>query len=117
MPTIPATQALAGTPWLVTVAPGPAPAQLQLFGLGPGEEAVLAWVLANPGTEALIDDQAWRRCAKSLGLLHRGCLGLVILARQQGIVPAARPASEQLRQVGSRLSDRAMNQALALVGE
>jgi predicted nucleic acid-binding protein len=113
----PAAQALAQTAWLTPVDPGPAPAPLQAFGLGPGEEAVLAWALANPGTEALIDDQAARRCAKALGIPHRGCLGLVILARQQGVLPAARPVLEQLRQAGLRLSNRVLSLALALVGE
>jgi predicted nucleic acid-binding protein len=113
----PAAQALAQTAWLARVDPGPAPAPLQPFGLGPGEEAVLAWALANPGTEALIDDQAARRCAKGLGIPHRGCLGLVILAGQPGVLPAARPVPDQLRQAGLRLGDRVLSLALALVGE
>lgn len=113
----PAAQALAQTPWLIPVDPGPAPAALQPFNLDAGEEAVLTWALANPGTEALIDDPKARRCALALGIPHRGCLGLVVFARQQGVLPAARPVLEQLRQVGLRLSDRIMNQALAQIGE
>jgi predicted nucleic acid-binding protein len=77
----------------------------------------LTWALANPGAEVLLDDQAARRCAKALGVPHRGCLGLVIVVRQQGMIPAARPVLESLRQVGLRLTDRIINQALTLVGE
>lgn len=112
-----ATQALAQTSWLTVVDPGQPSRILQPFCLDAGEEAVLTWALANPGTEALIDDHAARRCAKALGISYRGCLGLVIFSRQQGIIPAARPVVEQLRQSGLRLTNRIMNQALAMVGE
>jgi len=50
----PAVQALGQTSWIQVVDPGAAPGILQSFGLDPGEEAVLAWSLANPGAEALI---------------------------------------------------------------
>jgi predicted nucleic acid-binding protein len=99
------------------VDPGQTPSNLKNFGLHAGEEAVLAWALANPGTEALIDDRAARRCAAALGIPHRGCLGLVIVAKQLGIIPAARPVLDVLRLAGLRLSDGVANQALGTVGE
>jgi predicted nucleic acid-binding protein len=95
----------------------PTSSNLTIVRARPGEEAVLAWALANPGSEALLDDQAARKCAKALGIPHRGCLGLAIAARQHGMIAAARPVLDQLRQAGLRLTDRIMNQALALVGE
>jgi predicted nucleic acid-binding protein len=113
----PAVKALASTPWLLTVDPGPPPPELQPFGLGTGEEAVLAWALAHRGTVAVIDDRAARRCAAALGVPHRGCLGLVIAARQHGVIPEARPVLEELRAAGLRLGQRVMDQALALAGE
>ena len=116
-PNDPAAQALTQVPWLISVDSGPAPATLQGFALDPGEESVLTWALANPGTETVIDDQAARHCARALGIPCRGCLGLVIVARKQGVIPLARPVLEQLRQAGLRLSDRVLNLALAQVGE
>jgi predicted nucleic acid-binding protein len=85
--------------------------------LGAGESAVLTWGYVNPGTEVIVDDLAARRCAAALGIPVRGTLGLVLTAKQQGILPAARPVLEQLRLSGMYLSDRVMNQALVLVGE
>ncbi len=78
---------------------------------------MLTWGYVNPGTEVIVDDLAARRCAAALGIPVRGTLGLVLTAKQQGILPAARPVLEQLRLSGMYLSDRVMNQALALVGE
>jgi predicted nucleic acid-binding protein len=116
-PNDPAVRALGQATWIQVINPGVVPGILQPFGLDPGEEAVLTWALANPGAEALLDDQAARRCANALGVPHRGCLGLVIVAKQQGIIKAARPVIENLRQVGLRLTNRIMNQALTMVGE
>jgi predicted nucleic acid-binding protein len=116
-PNDPAAMALTQTPWLTVVYPTGAPSSMQPFHLHPGEEAVLTWALSNPGCLALLDDQRARRCAKALRIPHLGCLGLVITARQHGVILAARPVVVQLRQAGLRLSDRTMDQALAQVGE
>jgi predicted nucleic acid-binding protein len=115
--TDPARLACAHTSWLKVVDPLTIPVQLAGFGLDPGEEAVLALAYANPGAEAVIDDQAARRCAKAMKIPFRGCVGLVIAARRVGMIPAARPVLEHLRSVGLRLTTRTMNNALALVGE
>jgi predicted nucleic acid-binding protein len=116
-PSDPVAQAIAQTSWLTIVDPGPSPAALKPFSLDLGEEGVLTWALAHPGTEALIDDLAARRAAKALNIPHRGCLGLVLTAKNQGVFSLARPIVEQLRTAGLRLSDRVMNLALTLVGE
>jgi predicted nucleic acid-binding protein len=47
----------------------------------------------------------------------RGTLGLILTAKRRGRIPQARPLLERLRQAGMYLSDRIMDQALALVGE
>ena len=112
-----AVQALSQTSWLQIVDPGRVPAVLQQYGLGAGEAAVLTWALAYPGTEALLDDLVARRCATALGIPHRGSAGLVIAAKQQGFIAAARPVLEQLRHAGLHLSDRVMNRILGQVGE
>ncbi|HEV3258838.1 MAG TPA: DUF3368 domain-containing protein [Gemmataceae bacterium] len=116
-PNDPAAQALAKTSWLVIVDPGPILPALQPYRLGPGEAEVLTWALTHPGTQAILDERVARRCATALGVSHQGTVGVVIAARQHGVIPAARPVLEQLRRAGLYLSDRAMQQALALVGE
>lgn len=110
-------QAIAQTNWLVAVDTPPVPELIQSWDLGPGESAVLTWGYVHPSTEVIVDDLAARRCAVALGIPVRGTLGLVLTAKQRGTIPAARPILEQLRDSGMYLSDRVMNQALALVGE
>jgi predicted nucleic acid-binding protein len=109
--------ALNNTNWLVVQETPPVPNVIQNWDLGQGESAVLAWGYANLGTEVILDDLAARRCATTLGIPVRGTLGIVITAKQRGVIPEARPILEQLRLCGMYLSERVINQALALVGE
>ncbi len=108
---------LAKTSWLVVKETLPVPGIIQTWDLGAGESAVLTWAYVNPGTEVIIDDLAARRCATALGIPIRGTLGIVLTAKQRGIIRSARPVLEQLRLRGMYLSDKVINQALTLVGE
>ncbi len=78
---------------------------------------MLTYALANPGSGVIVDDLRARKCAAALGIPYQGTIGVVIHAKQQGCIPAARPVVERLRQEGMYLSDQLMNQALAQVGE
>jgi predicted nucleic acid-binding protein len=113
----PAVGALAQSPWLTTVDPGPIAPAVAASKLGAGESAVLTHALANPGSGVILDDQAARNCAASLNIPHQGTLGVVIRAKRSGQILAARPVVERLRQEGMHLSDQLMNQTLAQVGE
>jgi predicted nucleic acid-binding protein len=116
-PNDPAARALEATAWLKVVEAPPLPPVVQGWDLGAGESAVLAWAHAHPGTLAIVDDLAGRRCAAALRIPVRGTLGLVLIAKQRGKIKAARPVLESMRASGMYLSEAALNRALALVGE
>ena len=90
-------QALERTPWLTVVTTPQVASKIRNWDLEEGESAVLAWVYGHPGKEAIVDDLAARRCATTLDIPIRGTLGLVLTAKQKGIIPAARPILEKLR--------------------
>ncbi len=113
----PTARAIASTAWLLVTPTQPVPAQIQSWGLGSGESSVLAWAHAHPGSEAIIDDLAARRCAAAFNIPVRGTLGLALIAKQRGRIPSARKVLAQLRQGGMFLSDHVMDEALARVGE
>jgi len=85
--------------------------------LGGGESAVITLALESPGAVAILDDLPARRCAASLGIPVAGTLGIVLLARKAGRLPAARPMLEDLRNRGMWLSDRVLNTVLKEIGE
>lgn len=104
-------------PSVLRVADHPVPDRIRSWDLGTGESQVLAHGLQRPGAEVVLDDLAARRCAHSLGLPMIGTLGVVVLCRHRGLIPAARPIVEALRVAGLRLKTALMDEALARVGE
>jgi predicted nucleic acid-binding protein len=113
----PGAQVLATTPWLKIVADPNVSPQVRAWDLGAGETAVISWGLACPGNEVVIDDLAARRCAAVMQVPVRGTLGLVLLGKRRGALPAARPMVRRLIDAGMYLSDRTAEAALRLVGE
>jgi predicted nucleic acid-binding protein len=95
----------------------PLPDRIGSWSLGEGESQVLAHGLQRPGAEVVLDDLAARRCAGRLGLPMIGTLGVVVLCRHRGLIPAARPVVEALCDAGLRLKPSLMDEALARVGE
>lgn len=94
------------------------PAELLAWDLGAGETAVLAHALINPGWTAVLDDNAARNCARSFGVPVKGTLAVVILAKQQGLIPSAADLVRQMQHNEYRIHDAIVREALAqTVGE
>ena len=93
------------------------PLAIEVWGLGPGESAVIALAIATPGAVAVLDDLAGRKCAAALGLRVRGTLGIVLMAKKRGLIPAARPVIDDLLRSGLYLSRPVIDSVLARVGE
>lgn len=113
----PTSWALATASWLQEVADGPIPQTVQQWAIGPGESMVIGEAMRQPGSRAVIDDLAGRKCAASLGVPVAGTLGIVLLARRRGLITAARPVMEDLVAGGMFLSRAVLDRALAGVGE
>ncbi len=109
-------QAIDNTAWLLTKPVPTMPNSITEWRLGAGESAVLALALEH-GIEAIIDDLAGRKCAASLDIPVRGTLGIVLTAKQRGIISLARPVIEDMMQSGLYLSREVVEQALFRVGE
>ena len=103
--------------WIVTTQPVAYAPEIGAWDLGPGETQVLTLARSTRGAVAVIDDLAARRCARTLAIPARGTLGLILIARRRGLIPAARPVVEELRRAGMRLADDVLNLALREVGE
>jgi predicted nucleic acid-binding protein len=116
-PEDPASRALDDNEWLTLVKDVPVPTRVRAFALDPGETAVIAWALAHPGTTAILDDLAARRHATVLAIPILGTLGIILKAKQSGIIAEAGPIVESARRAGLYLSDRVVRDALNLVGE
>jgi len=78
---------------------------------------VISWANRNPSYEAIIDDRAARRCAAALGIQVRGTIGVLLLPKKLGLMPALGPILDQVKDSGLRISDALQDRALRLAGE
>jgi predicted nucleic acid-binding protein len=97
--------------------PGRIPEPVARLGLGLGETHVLARVMGQPGFEGVLDDLKARRCATQLGLPVIGSLRVLIVLKQQRLIPAIRPAVDRFREAGSYISEALIQEALSIAGE
>jgi len=105
------------TAFLDIVADVPVPAQIAAWRLGAGESAVLAQAVHNPNSLAVLDDREGRRCADQVGVPRIGTLGVIVLAKQSGIIPLAGPVIETVMAHGLFVSRPVLDMVFALAGE
>jgi predicted nucleic acid-binding protein len=84
--------------------------------LGVGEQQAIA-LAYELKTVLLIDDHLGRLAARRLGLAITGLAGVLIQAKDMGLIPAVRPLLDEIRQQGYWLSDELLDVAARLAGE
>ena len=83
-----------------------------------GEASTLrAAIGLGPGTLVLLDDLQARREALRLGIAMIGTAGIIVQARQAGLIAAAGPVFERLAQEGFHLGDDLRQAILVELGE
>ena len=99
----------------VVTAPAPSPL-LEQWNLGRGETAVLSLALrdANP---VVLDDLAARKFATAYQLPLIGTLGLLLRAKNAGLITRVAPCVRALNEMGANLSSAVIARALSLAGE
>ena len=102
-------------PWIVLQDLRQGPAAMKE--LGAGEVETLALGLEFPGSLLLLDDRLARRRARSLGLRFTGTLGVVVKAKQVGLLAGVGPVLDRLLVLGFRASPATRAAALKLAEE
>lgn len=85
--------------------------------LGRGEAETIALSLEYPGSLLIIDDALARRIARVSDLKFTGTLGVVVKAKQRGLLDAVDPVIAALREAGLWLGDELVSEVLRQAGE
>jgi predicted nucleic acid-binding protein len=115
----PGGSSLATRPWIETrhVQNWLSVSTLQLE-LGAGESEAIALAAETGSDLLLLDEHKGRTIAIRLGLKVVGSLGVLILAKHRGLLPAVRPVMDDLiHESGFRVSRAVFERALRLAGE
>lgn len=86
-------------------------------GIDPGEAAAIVLAMEVHAELIVMDDRLGRRQAEAAGLAVRGTLGILVEARRRHLIPPLASELERLVAAGFRVSQRALHDALLLVGE
>jgi predicted nucleic acid-binding protein len=82
---------------------------------GEASAIVLSIELDNP--LLILDDLKGRRMAERLGLRYSGTFGLLLKAKQMGIITSVKPILQKVRQTDFRFSEALFVQTLEAAGE
>jgi predicted nucleic acid-binding protein len=109
--------ALDGSPWIRVVSlSNPQHARVYV-GLDQGEAEVLALAEEYRARLVIIDERKGRRYADRLGISLTGTLGVLLLAKERGLIAALAPLLDGLRDAGLFIDDSLVEKVLALAGE
>lgn len=95
----------------------PTPPFLAQWDLGSGESAVLSLALVDDGAAVILDDLAARKFAMTFDIPLLGTLGLLLRAKQQGLIDQLAPQIRHLQSAGANLSQSIIAHALCLADE
>ena len=85
--------------------------------LGAGEREVLALGTEAPDSLVILDDALARQYARMLKLRLTGTLGVLLKAKETGLLPAVAPVLERLQHLRFRMDPETRQAVLRLAGE
>lgn len=86
------------------------------LGLDAGERAAVL-TARKLNAHVLVDERRGREVARNMGLAVIGTVGVIVLARERALIPAAKPLLRSLRENGYYVSDALLKAALKHCGE
>jgi len=90
---------------------------LLLPSIDKGEAEVIILALENKADMVLVDELSGRKIAKSFGLSILGSAGVLLKAKEKGLIEAVKPLLDEMMEKGIRYSERFYTHLLRQIGE
>lgn len=87
------------------------------FELDDGEASAIALALEIDDSTLLIDDLKGRKVAEKLSLNYSGTFGLILRAKQEGVIQSVKPILDKVRATNFRFSEKLFETLIELAGE
>jgi len=103
--------------WIEVLAPSSPIKPSLLAQLDDGEASVISLAIELGASTVLIDERTARKVAVAEGLTPIGSVGIVLLAKREGLVAEVKPLLHEMQAKGIWLSRRVINDAILRAGE
>lgn len=110
-------KALADATWIQTVQLANPLDKLNYERIQPGEAAVLALAEERDAHLVIIDERKARQKAKEIGLPVKGAVGVLLEAKENGLIELIKPLLTQMQTNGIYLGKSVIDEALQQAGE
>ncbi|MCB9444308.1 MAG: DUF3368 domain-containing protein [Ardenticatenaceae bacterium] len=111
------TASLQNATWIKPITLSNPRQALPYVGLDQGEADVLALAVEQSARLVVIDERKGRRYARRLELPLTGTLGLLLLAKEKGLISSLAPLIQQLQSAGLHFSIELVAKVIELAGE
>lgn len=82
-----------------------------------GEASIIALAMEKDNNILVLDDLKARKLAKNLKLSYTGTLGILLKAKQKGVIPSLRSHLEKVQKTNFRFSQKIFDDILKQAGE
>lgn len=82
-----------------------------------GEASAIALALKHPGSRLILDERKGRQVAKRLNLQVTGTIGIIVKAKEEGIIGSGKEILDKLEKHGFWLSEKLRQQILKRMKE
>ena len=110
-------EALDNAPWIRSIRLMNPRQALVYIGLDQGEAEVLALASERSARLVIVDERRGRKYAKRLGIPVTGTIGMLLLAKEVGLIEAVTPLTYELIEKGLYLAPELVAGAIELAGE
>ena len=110
-------EALENAPWIKTVDLTDPQTAAVYVELDEGEAEALALAAEHDARLILLDEKVGRQTAEKVGLTVKGIVGVLLEAKEEGLIDVIKPLLIRLRDNGIHLSESLINNALQDAGE
>ena len=110
-------EALQSAPWIKVVDLTNPQSAVAYQGVDAGEAEVFALAAEHDARLVFLDENSGRRKAEEIGLTVKGPVGILLEAKDKGLIDAIKPLLIALRNNGMHLSDSLIDKALQRAGE
>jgi predicted nucleic acid-binding protein len=82
-----------------------------------GEASAITLALESQNALLILDDNKGRKTAERLNLLYTGTLGIILKAKNVGIIPSIKPIIQKIQGTNFRFSQKVLEEIYALANE